>query len=112
VSWLEGGAELVVSLAMGCAVWTATPYLLLGRRVPAMRLTPVAVLSSIGMVGVAIWSAIWMPRAFATSAREFGIIGVGFAMLTWLVAIACVLTVAASGGAVIADRLERRRPTA
>jgi membrane protein len=109
---LEAGAELVASLAVGCAVWTATPYLLLGRRVRAVRLAPVAVLSSIGMVGVAIWSAIWMPRTFATSAREFGIIGVGFALLTWLVAIGCVLTVAAAGGATIADRLERRRPAA
>jgi membrane protein len=109
---LGGTAELVASLAVAGVIWLATPYLLLGRRARAGRLAPVAVLSTIGMTGVGIWSAIWMPVAVASSSREFGVIGVGFALLTWLVAIGSVLVVAATGGAVIAERLERRRPAA
>jgi membrane protein len=58
---------------------------------------------------VGIWSAIWMPHTFATFAREFGVIGVGFALLTWLVAIGFVLVVAATGGAAITERHERRQ---
>ena len=112
IGGLDGTTELVGSLAIAFVLWLATPYLLLGRRARLGRLAPVAVLSAIGMTGVGIWSAIWMPHAVATSSREYGVIGVGFALLTWLVAIAGVLVVAASGGAVIADRLERRRPAA
>jgi membrane protein len=107
---LDGTVELVVSLLVGWVLWIATPYLLLGRRLRPSRVAPIAVLSTIGMTGVGIWSAIWMPHTVAVSSREFGVIGVGFALLTWLVAVAGVLVVAATGGAVIADRLEREPP--
>jgi membrane protein len=101
---LAGPAEIVPSLALSSALWLATPYLLLGRRVHWRRLAPVAVLSTIGMTAAGIWSVIWMPQSIATSSREFGVIGVGFALLTWLVALAGVLVAAATGGATIADR--------
>ena len=72
---------------------------------------PVAVLSVIGMAGVGIWSVLWMPHTIASSADQFGMIGIGFALLTWLVAVAGVLVVAATGGAMISDRLIAwRRP--
>ena len=35
-------------------------------------------------------------------------IGIGFAMLTWFVAVAFVLVIATTGGAMIAERLSRR----
>jgi membrane protein len=106
---LSGVAETIGSLALSGAVWLATPYLLLGRRLRVAQLTPVAALSTIGMTGVGIWSAIWMPHTLAASSRQFGVIGIGFALLTWLVAIACVLVLAASGGATISERLEDHR---
>jgi membrane protein len=106
---LSGVAETVGSLVLSGAVWLATPYLLLGRRLRAAQLAPVAALSTIGMTGVGIWSAIWMPHTLAASSRQFGVIGIGFALLTWLVAIACVLVAAASGGATISDRLEHHQ---
>jgi membrane protein len=104
---LRGLADTAVSLTLSGVIWLTTPYLLLGRRVSWERLAPVAVLSTIGMTGAGIWSVIWMPQAIHSSSREFGVIGVGFALLTWLVAIAGVLVAAATGGATIADRMER-----
>jgi uncharacterized membrane protein YcfT len=38
------------------------------------------------------------------AAAQFGVIGIGFAMLTWFVAVAVVVVVATTGGATIADR--------
>jgi membrane protein len=96
---LSGNVELIGSLALSGALWLATPYLLLGRRLHWTKLAPVAVLSTIGMTGVGIWSVIWMPHTIAASARQFGVIGVGFALLTYLVAVAGVLVAAATGGA-------------
>lgn len=105
-------AETIASLAVAAVAWLATPYLLLGRRIRWTRLAPVAVLTTIGMTAVGIWSAIWMPHTFAALSREFGVIGVGFALLTWLVAVGIVLVVAAAGGATIADRFDRPRDSA
>jgi membrane protein len=106
---LSGLLEIIGTLAVSSLLWLMTPYLLLGRRVSWKRLAPVAVLSTIGMTGVGIWSVIWMPHVVATSAQQFGVIGVGFALLTWLVAAAVVLTIAAAGGAVVADRIDDLR---
>jgi membrane protein len=109
---LSGQVETVASLALSVALWLVTPYLLLGRRVSWLRLAPLAALSTIGMAGVGIWSVLWMPHTVTASAQQYGVIGIGFALLTWLVAVSVVLVVAATGGAMITDRIERRhQPT-
>jgi membrane protein len=101
-----GGALLtVLSLAFGVGVWLVTPYLLLGRRVAWQTLLPGALLTAIGMIGVGIYSVIWMPHALASSARQYGIIGIGFALLAWLVAVSSVIVVTTTGGAILAERL-------
>ncbi|HET6546889.1 MAG TPA: hypothetical protein VFG79_00440 [Solirubrobacter sp.] len=104
----DGVVRIVANVAIAMSVWLVTPYLLLGRRVRWGGLLPTALLSAFGMTCVAIWSVIWMPHAFATSARQFGMFGIGFAILAWLVAVACVLVAAAAGGAVIEERIARR----
>lgn len=106
---VSGVARVVISLALAVGIWLVTPSLLLGRRVRWRRLLPGALLTAFGMTCVGVWSVIWMPHTLASSAKQFGVIGIGFAMLTWFVATACVLVVATTGGAMIADRLERRR---
>jgi membrane protein len=102
---LDGEFETIASLLISAALWLVTPYLLLGRRLHWLRLLPVSVLSVIGMTGVGIWSVLWMPHTIASSAEQFGVIGIGFALLTWFVAVAGVLVVAATGGALVSDRL-------
>src|SRR5689334_14666958 len=59
---LSGILEIVGTLVLSCLIWLMTPYLLLGRRLSWRRLAPAAVLSTIGMTGVGIWSVIWMPH--------------------------------------------------
>jgi membrane protein len=106
---LSGEYETIASLFVSGALWLITPYLLLGRRLHWLRLAPAAVLSVAGMTAVGVWSVIWMPHTIAVSADQFGIIGIGFALLTWMVAVSGVLVVATTGGAMVADRLGRRR---
>jgi membrane protein len=108
---LSGRLETSVSLLISGLLWLVTPYLLLGRRVYWLRLAPLAVLSVIGMTAVGIWSVLWMPHTIAASADQFGVIGIGFALLTWMVAVAGVLVVAATGGALVSDRIGPRRTT-
>ena len=104
----SGWARLAVTLALAIGLWLLTPYLLLGRRVRWGRLVPTSLITAVGMTGVGIWSVLWMPRAFTASAQQFGIAGIGFAIMSWLFAVSVIVVVATAGGAMIADRLERR----
>jgi membrane protein len=63
------------------------------------------------VTAVGIWSVLWMPHTIASSADQFGVIGIGFALLTWMVAVAGVLVVAATGGALVSDRIGPRQTT-
>jgi membrane protein len=103
------------SLVYAFFVALVSPYLLLGRRVDWRGLVPTGVLTAIGTAAVGIGSVAYMPRSVASSADQFGVIGVAFSLLTWLVAIGFVLVVAAVGGALMASWSERvlrrlRRP--
>jgi membrane protein len=100
----HGWMRVALTIALSTLLWLVTPYLLLGRRVRWQRLLPSALLSAIGMTGIAIWSVLFMPHTLASSAAQFGVIGVAFAMLTWFVATAVVIVVTTTGGATIADR--------
>lgn len=110
VTGLSGGVVLrtTASLVLAAGVWTATPYLLLGRRVPSRRLLPGACLTALGMSALSATSVIWFPRTISSSADQFGAMGVAFALLSWLVAAGFVLVATATGGAVTSEWLERR----
>jgi membrane protein len=109
LGWSHGMPRILLSIGLSGLVWLVTPYVLLGRRISWQRLAPTALLTGFGMTVLALCSAIWMPHSVATSAAQFGTIGVAFALLSWLVGYGVVLVVAASGGAVIEERLETRR---
>jgi membrane protein len=108
LSSLNGWVEVAATLAISTGLWLVTPYLMLGRRVSWQRLLPGAILSALGLAGVGVWSVIWMPHLLASSASQFGVIGIGFALLTWLVAIGGVIVVTTTGGALIGDRIRPR----
>jgi membrane protein len=97
-----------VSLALGTAAWTATPYLLLGRRIGWKPLLPGAVLADVGITALAVSSVVWFPRTIESSAAQFGVMGVAFALLSWLVAAGFVVVAAATGGAVLTEQLRDR----
>jgi membrane protein len=108
LDWVHGLALLICTLATSALIWLITPYVLLGRRIAWRRLVATALLSSVGMTGLGVCSAIWMPHTVATSAAQFGAIGVAFALLSWLVGAGLMLVVAAAGGSVLDARLASR----
>jgi len=105
---VHGVLLVVLSLAFAAAFWLVTPSVLLARRVPWHRLLPTALLTGFGMTVLSVCSTIWMPRSIAASAQQFGVMGVAFALLSWLVGAGFVLVAAAACGAVIDERLQRR----
>jgi membrane protein len=98
----DGWSYDLISLAGTFALWLATPYLLLARRVPWRRLIPQAALSAAGMTVLSGGLLIYAPRAIENSAEDFGAIGVAFTLLTILWAAGFVLVTAAGVGAYIA----------
>jgi len=108
LSPFHGVTLVLLSIGVSGVLWLVTPYILLGRRLPWQRLVATALLTSIGMTGLSLASAIWMPHSVAVSAEQFGTIGIAFALLSWLVGAGLVLVVAAAGGSMIDERLRRR----
>src|SRR3954471_23312803 len=106
---VHGALLVVLSLVFAAVFWLVTPVVLLAQRVSWRRLLPTALLTGFGMTALSICSAIWMPRSVAKSAQQFGVMGIAFALLSWLVGAGFVLVAAAAFGAVIDERLGRRK---
>jgi membrane protein len=96
---VDGLASVVLGLAGPLTLGLATPYLLLGRRVPGRQLVLQAVFTAFGLTALGGWTALYMPHAIGSSAASYGAIGVAFAMLTWLWGVGIVLVCAAVYGA-------------
>lgn len=100
---LHGTAGLIFSLGAGTALWLLTPWLLLDRRLAWRVLAPQALLTAAGLGLLGVVSTVYMPRAVARSADQFGVFGVAFALLSWLFLAGLVLVATAALGAVLGE---------
>lgn len=91
---VHGLFAVTLSLGGALMIGLVTPYLLLGRRVAVRRLLLQAALTALGITLLGVWTALYMPHAIGTSAASYGVIGVAFAMLTWLWGLGFVLVLA------------------
>jgi membrane protein len=94
----------VIVLATATAIWLFTPWVLLAGRIPWRSLVPTAVATAITMGGVSVWSGLYMPAAITTAGERYGLVGVAFSLVTWLIAVGLALLVAAAVGAVASER--------
>ena len=111
VSGWPGGDVLsfVLRSVIAAVLWLQLQYLLLSRRVRRGLLIPGAVMAGIGQVAISVYSAVWMPRLIEIDAERYGVIGVTFALLTWLIVVAFFIV---AGAVVSAEmRLNRHRLT-
>jgi membrane protein len=105
----SGWWHVVASLLLASLAWLATPYVLLGRRMPWRRLLPGAVVTGISMSVLGVVSVIYLPHSVSSSAGKYGTIGIAFALLSWLVLTGFVLVGSATAGAVALEWLQARR---
>jgi membrane protein len=92
----SGAVRLLLALAsipLAFAFWLWTPRILVGARVGLRRFVPVASLTTIGMTIAALATPVYMPHLVSHNAARFGVIGVAFALLSWLFVIALVAVV-------------------
>jgi membrane protein len=95
---VHGRTGVITSLAGAFAIGVLTPYLLLGRRLAWRALIFQGALTAAFTIALGIWTVIYMPRAIASSAGQYGAIGVAFALLTWLWGLGFVLVCSAVYG--------------
>ncbi len=92
----------VVAVVSGTLLWWWTQHLLLGGRIPWLPLLPGAVLAGAGEQVLSAASRIYMPLAVERSLRQFGSLGSVFVLLSWLIVLFVVITVAVAVGYVVA----------
>ena len=95
-----------VRFAAAVPLWLILQHLLLSRRVPVRSLLPGAVVAAAGQLLVTAYSALWMPRVVALDAERYGLIGVTFALVSWLI----VISLAVVAGAVLGAELAPKTP--
>jgi membrane protein len=104
---LEGlggiGVAVVVATVSGFGLWLWTPAILL-RGYDWRRLVPGALVS--GMLGalLGVASSIYIPIVLDWSARRYGLIGVAFALQSWLLVFSFVVVIGAIVGAVVTEQ--------
>ena len=94
----------IVVLATAIAIWLFSPWVLLAGRVPWRSLVPTAIATTVTLGGVSVWSGLYMPGAITTAGARYGLVGVAFSLVSWLIAVGLALLVAAAIGAVGAER--------
>ena len=98
----------VFALVLSFGFWVWTPALLLGRRVPFLRLLPTGAVMVAGMILLAGFAQVYMPHLIVSKYRQFGQIGIVFAILSWFIACCFVLVAGACTGAVLGEWLGSR----
>ncbi|HZO08249.1 MAG TPA: hypothetical protein VFC77_02640 [Myxococcota bacterium] len=107
---------VVASTATGFVLWLGTPMILLHGRIEWHRLAPGALVSGLLAALATVASSIYLPVAMTWSAERYGLIGIAFALQSFLVVMGFVIVIGAVVGAVTSElhgaqieRLARRR---
>ncbi len=96
-------SALLVSVIGGAVLWSVTPAILLGRRVPLRALRRGGITTAILLTLFNIGTRIYIPGNMTTNITRYGLVGATFTILSWLFAFSLVLVVSAAAGAVLSD---------
>ena len=92
------------ALAVSVAVWLVTPYVLLGGRIRWRSLVPTGLLTALALLLISIAGKLYLSRDMTESADRYGLVGVAFAIVSWLIVVSVAVLVAAAIGAVAGER--------
>lgn len=115
VGWighLLGPAGIVVQLVVSVPFWLVLIRLELGGRAGLEELLPAAILAAVVQLAAGWWTHLYVPHLIAIDAQRYGVIGVAFAIVAWLVIVAYVLVGTAVVGHELSTWLRERGWTA
>lgn len=102
----------LVRLAVAVLLWWPVQRLLLGGRVSWRQLLPGAVVLGVGQVVVLAVSGIYLQWAIENQAGRYGLIGVAFVLVSWLIGLGLLLVLGAVLSAEMTHNPPRLRRTA
>jgi membrane protein len=96
-------SAFLVSIISGAVLWSVTPTILLGRRVPLRALRRGGVTTAILLTLFNIGTRIYIPHSMNTNITRYGLVGATLTILSWLFAFSLLLVVSAAAGAVLSE---------
>ena len=103
----ENSATLVgdiVVVMFSAAVWMFTPYVLLAGRIGWRSLLPTSILTAVALGGATLVGRVYLPHKFTTAGELYGLVGVAFTLVSWIIILCIVILAAAAIGAVAGER--------
>lgn len=92
--------EFVLEVVLWGALWWIASWVVVNRRVSLRELLPGSVLAGLGFAIAGMIGRVVLPPLLADSANRYGVLGMAFTYIGWLLVLACVLLVAATSGRV------------
>jgi membrane protein len=100
-----GGAMPVIEFIAEVAIWTAlwwfAGWIVINRRVSLPALLPGAALAGISFAIAGQVARIVLPPILAEAALRFGVLGLAFSYIGWLLVLSCILLIAMTAGRVV-----------
>jgi len=92
--------EFIAEVVLWGALWWVASWIVVNRRVSLRELLPGSVLAGIGFAVAGSFGRVFLPPLLADSAQRFGVLGMAFTYIGWLLVLACILLIAATVGRV------------
>ena len=92
--------EFVLEVVLWGTLWWIASWVVVNRRVSLRELLPGSVLAGLGFAVAGMVGRVVLPPLLADSANRYGVLGMAFTYIGWLLVLACVLLVAATSGRV------------
>ena len=93
--------EFVAEVVIWGTLWWIAWWIVINRQVGLRALLPGAVLAGLGFAVAGLFGRIILPPLLADSAQRFGVLGMAFTYIGWLLVLACILLIAATVGRVV-----------
>jgi membrane protein len=93
--------EFVLEVVLWGTLWWIASWVVVNRRVSLRELLPGSVLAGLGFAVAGMVGRVVLPPLLADSANRYGVLGMAFTYIGWLLVLACVLLVAATSGRVV-----------
>jgi len=93
--------EFVAEIVIWGALWWIAWWIVINRRVSLRALLPGSVLAGIGFAVAGVFGRVLLPPLLADSAVRFGVLGMAFTYIGWLLVLSCILLIAATIGRVV-----------
>jgi uncharacterized BrkB/YihY/UPF0761 family membrane protein len=91
----------LVEAAIWCGLWWLAAWIVINRSVSLRALLPGSVLAGIGLAVSTQVGRVYLPAALASSAEQFGVLGLAFTYIGWLFVLMSVLLAAVAIGRVL-----------